>query len=523
MKNYLLSILAVVALCCTACGGDDDPAPVNVPVTGISLSKTMVGLEIGESVSVMATVEPQNASNKAVVWSIDDTSIATVKNGTVTGIKAGDTNLVAKTADGNFAAAIPVKVVAEKVPVTGLQWYSGVGQKELKIGHTSRYAMVIDPNDATDLGVVWTSSNTDVATVKHYKTEPGIVQVELTAVSPGKVTITCKTDDGGFTATTDEITVLEPILVEDIEVSPGIVKLAVNGTKSLQVSVYPANADNRAYEVSISDSSIAKIDENLTVTGLSIGETEVIFRAIDGSGVEGKATIQVLGTMPQSISFDGHNANSTAPYELYFWHGREMSAKEDLKMTVNPADADLRWIDWNITFTNKPEALRYVVEKNNVKFSVGFAENYSGGSHYVHLQPTLEGEQIGNVKVYLQTYPCLFWSYGLNDKTTETFIEILGGQKNYSFNWDATRYQDGINFITYYYEVTRKLDAYKQYQISASEYTLTSSDEAKIKITRLNTGEGYLLERLVWDELVAVTLTYKCGEHTQTYTINLIP
>jgi hypothetical protein len=32
-----------------------------------------------------------------------------------------------------------------------------------------------------------------------------------------------------------------------------------------------------------------------------------------------------------------------------------------------------------------------------------------------------------------------------------------------------------------------------------------------------------MLERLVWDELIGVTLTYKCGEHTQTYTINLIP
>ena len=64
---------------------------------------------------------------------------------------------------------------------------------------------------------------------------------------------------------------------------------------------------------------------------------------------------------------------------------------------------------------------------------------------------------------------------------------------------------------------------FKEYQIPASQYTLTSSDESMLKITKLTTGEGYRLERLVWDELVAVTLSYKCGEHTQTYTINLIP
>lgn len=524
MKKFLFSIFALVAMMFAACGNDDDGGSGKISVTGISLDKTYLALEIGESVTVKASIEPSNATDKKVEWSVADNTIASVNNGTVKGVSAGETTITAKSADGNFTATIPVKVVTEKVAVTGIEWYSGIGQKELKIGHTSKYAMIISPGNATDLGVAWTSSNPAVATVKHDRTESsGIVHVELTAVSPGKVTITCQTNDGGFTATTDEITVLEPVLVEAIEVSPEVAKIAVEGVKTLQVSVYPADADNKYYEVSVGDASIATIDENLQVKGLSVGQTEVTFKATDGSGVEGKATIQVLGAMPQTISFDGHNANSTAPYEIYTWHGREMYVKEDLKMTVEPADADLRWIDWNITFANRPEALKYEVEKNNVKFSVGFAENYSGGSFYVHLQPTLDGEQIGDVRVYLQTYPCLFWSYGLSDKTTETFIEILGGQKNYTFNWVATRFQDGINFITYHYEVTRILDAYKQYQIPASEYTLTSSDENKVKVTRLSTGEGYLLERLVWDELVGVTLTYKCGEHTQTYTINLIP
>ena len=64
---------------------------------------------------------------------------------------------------------------------------------------------------------------------------------------------------------------------------------------------------------------------------------------------------------------------------------------------------------------------------------------------------------------------------------------------------------------------------YDKYQIPSSEYTLTSSDESKIKVTKNDDGKSWKIERLNTTDLVAVTLTYKCGEHTQTYTINLIP
>ena len=166
MKNYLLLALAAVALCFTACK-KDNPEPKPVAVTGVSLSKTMVGLEIDESVKIVATVLPKSATNKAVKWSVANTSVATVANGVVTAVAAGETTLTATTADGGFTATIPVKVVTEKVPVTSISWYPYYGQKELKIGHTSEYVMFINPENATDLGVVWTSSNPEVATVQH--------------------------------------------------------------------------------------------------------------------------------------------------------------------------------------------------------------------------------------------------------------------------------------------------------------------------------------------------------------------
>ncbi|MBQ8367070.1 MAG: Ig-like domain-containing protein [Alistipes sp.] len=495
-----------------------------IKVDGVSLDKTMVALEIGESLKLNATVTPANADDKSVTWSVGNDSIATVKDGTVTGVAVGETNVTVTTTDGGFTATIPVKVVTEKVAVTGIEWYGAISRKELRVGQEERYCMIISPEEATDMGVVWTSSDPEVATVEHYRTElNGLVHGMLTAIKPGKVTITCTTNDGGFTATTDEITILAQELVTSIDVSPNIVKVEVNETLKLDVSVYPTNAHNRGYEAISSDPSIATIDKNNVVTGVSLGQTEITFKAIDGSGVETKVPIWVLGPKPTQIKFGDYVPNSSLVYEAYSWQGKQIDVKNDVNMTVNPADADLRWFDWEILYDNNPEALKYEVTKDNIIASVAYTENYSGGHYYIQILPYLNGNLVGDARIYLRTYPYLFESYGYSDNTTLTPVDSMDGTKNYSYNWNSTLHKDGLNVIFYYYNIATWVDRFKEYQIPATQYTLTSSDESKVKVTKLTTGEGYRLERLVWDELVAVKLTYKCGEHTQTYTLNLIP
>lgn len=61
----------------------------------------------------------------------------------------------------------------------------------LTVGSTRNLTAVINPSNATNKNVVWTSSNNNIATVNSGGT--------VTAVSPGQVTITVKTDDGAYT------------------------------------------------------------------------------------------------------------------------------------------------------------------------------------------------------------------------------------------------------------------------------------------------------------------------------------
>lgn len=89
-------------------------APVTtISVTGATLDQHSLNLTIGGSTgTLVSTVAPADATNKAVTWSSSDPSVATVANGIVTPIAAGSTTITVTTMDGSFTDMSIVTVVA---------------------------------------------------------------------------------------------------------------------------------------------------------------------------------------------------------------------------------------------------------------------------------------------------------------------------------------------------------------------------------------------------------------------------
>lgn len=83
-----------------------------VAVTGITLNQNTASVQVGETVKLTATVEPNNATNKTVLWTSDDETVATVVDGVVTGVSDGTASIGAMTADGGFSAVCNVTVAA---------------------------------------------------------------------------------------------------------------------------------------------------------------------------------------------------------------------------------------------------------------------------------------------------------------------------------------------------------------------------------------------------------------------------
>ena len=87
-----------------------------ISVTGVSLDMSSNTIMQGEKFDLVATVSPDNALNKGVIWSSSDETVAKVSNGTVTGIKPGDATITVTTSDGGYTATCAVKVTEKQKP-----------------------------------------------------------------------------------------------------------------------------------------------------------------------------------------------------------------------------------------------------------------------------------------------------------------------------------------------------------------------------------------------------------------------
>lgn len=79
-----------------------------VAVTGISLDSSTKTVTAGDTVTITATITPSNATNKGIVWTSSDETVATVNGGIVTGVGNGTAVITAKTVDGGFTATCSV-------------------------------------------------------------------------------------------------------------------------------------------------------------------------------------------------------------------------------------------------------------------------------------------------------------------------------------------------------------------------------------------------------------------------------
>ena len=166
-------------------------AKENIAVTSIELDKSSIDFtEIGQVDHIAATVLPDNATNKNVIWKSSNSSVATVNNGKVVCIGWGKTVISAITEDGDFIATCSVNA-KENIAVTGIELdKSSIDFTE--IGQSTQLTATVIPQNATNTNVFWSSSNSSVAIVNNGK---------VVCVGYGKAVIIATTEDSDFMAT----------------------------------------------------------------------------------------------------------------------------------------------------------------------------------------------------------------------------------------------------------------------------------------------------------------------------------
>ena len=111
-KLFLFSLFSF-PLVLAGCGGLNPPSEYfsDGSVTGVSLDKSSISISIGAYYRLSATIAPKDAINTNIIWSVADETIATVKNGKVTGAAVGKTTVSVITEEGGFTASCVVNVV----------------------------------------------------------------------------------------------------------------------------------------------------------------------------------------------------------------------------------------------------------------------------------------------------------------------------------------------------------------------------------------------------------------------------
>ncbi|MBE6649699.1 MAG: hypothetical protein E7613_00155 [Ruminococcaceae bacterium] len=190
---------------------------------GLKLSHTSVTLTEGESVTITATVEPSNATNKTVGWTSYNESVASVKNGVITAHKAGTTVITASVGTINVTCNVTVK--AKNVAVTDITLDKT--SVTLTEGETTTIKATVTPDNATDKTVTWSTSNELVASI-----ENGVI----TAENAGTATITATS--GGKSATCIVTVKPEIIAEEPKDVEPKVEEPKVVLPTSVKVGDY---------------------------------------------------------------------------------------------------------------------------------------------------------------------------------------------------------------------------------------------------------------------------------------------
>ena len=297
----------------------------------LHLSESEARLAVNKSLKLSVTCDGREINNKTkLTYASSDTSVATVSAGTVTAKGSGEAviTVTATFADGgvlsaecNVSVYVPVASVSiAPQSVTVLAGYSVDLSPQIKI----------QPQTATETGLIFRSEDETVATVD----EHGVV----TGINGGKVKITvtsAENTDKPKTAFAN-VTVTQP--VSGIKLNRSEFTVGKGKAEKLTCTVQPSTATNQQVIWESANPKIATVAANGTVTGVSAGTTTITCTAKDGSGIKGEAKVTVITSVSRiTISQKAVTIAQGGTYTL--------------RKKIAPADASDKSVTWSSDYS----------------------------------------------------------------------------------------------------------------------------------------------------------------------------
>ena len=214
------------------------PEGLTVSVKGITMQNSELTLPQGTRQDLTATITPEDATNKEIIWTSDKSSVVSVnkQTGRINTLQPGIATITATTVDGGYQATCKITVTERvNVEVTGVT----ISNKTISVekGKTKQLTASVTPIEATNTKVTWKSSNTDVVNVGN--------DGRITGIRAGTATVTVTTDDGNKTDTC-QVTVTEKYIeAEGITVYPTAKVVDIDNEERKNIYIkYNCNSTN---------------------------------------------------------------------------------------------------------------------------------------------------------------------------------------------------------------------------------------------------------------------------------------
>ena len=297
----------------------------SVAVSGVSLDIVEVTIKEGDSVTLTATVKPDDAADKSVSWSSSDDAVASVADGVVTGVKAGSATITVKTNDGGKTATCAVTVEAKAVAVESVSLDKS--ELTLEVGDEATLTATVSPADATDKEVSWSSSDPSVATVD----EGG----KVVAKAPGTTAVTVTTKDGAKSASCAVTVKAKGVAVESVSLDKSELTLIVGEDATLTATVKPDGATDKSVSWASDKEAVATVDEGGKVSAKAEGEATITVTTKDGGKTATcKVTVKAAEVKVTGIKLDKSS--------ITIGVGEEIT----LTPTIEPDDATDKTVTW---------------------------------------------------------------------------------------------------------------------------------------------------------------------------------
>lgn len=254
--------------------------PGNAPsISGISTTAPFAGSRINVAGARLSDVNRITFNGMPIGFTLDSSTalhflMPTVNAGNETGVFKIQTS----TGYVVFTPSVTYRRLATSVALDRPKVISARGQ-------VSQLQAIFTPVNTSDTSVRWTSSDSSIATVN----QSGAV----TAVATGNATITVRTVDGAFSATSTVTVVsgaVKPVLALRTNISS--VDLAVNATQQISLTYFPSDATITDVSYTTTDSAVATVSTTGLITAKSVGT--VTIRAIsDESGASANVMVNV--------------------------------------------------------------------------------------------------------------------------------------------------------------------------------------------------------------------------------------